>query len=48
VAGLIKETWANIHAHKFEEGCGEEFCTWCNFANDQLSLVYEMDEVLEE
>lgn len=48
VGELIKETWANIHAHKFEEGCGEEFCTWCNFANDHLSLVYEMDEVLEE
>lgn len=48
VGGLIKETWANIHAHKFEEGCGEEFCTWCNFANDHLSLVYEMDEVLED
>ncbi len=48
VGGLIKETWANIHAHKFEEGCGEAHCTWCNFANDHLSLVYEMDEVLND
>ena len=44
VGGLIKETWANIHAHKFEEGCQEDHCTWCNFANDHLTMVYDMDE----
>ena len=48
VGGLIKETWKNIHAHKFEEGCGEDFCTWCNFANDHLSMVYDMDDHIEE
>ncbi len=48
VGGLIKETWNNIHAHKFEEGCGEDFCTWCNFANDHLTMVYDMDDHIEE
>jgi len=48
VGGLIKETWANIHAHKFEEGCGEDYCTWCNFADDHLTLVYDMDDHIED
>ena len=48
VGGLIKETWENIHAHKFEEGCGEEYCTWCNFANDHLTMVYDTDDYLED
>lgn len=48
VGGLIKETWANIHAHKFDEGCGKPTCHWCNFANDHLTMVYEMDDMLNE
>jgi len=46
VGGLIKEVWANIHEHKFEDGCGD--CSWCHFSNDHLTLVYEGDEILQE
>ena len=31
VKSQIKESWYAIHALKFEQGCGEEDCKWCQF-----------------
>ena len=29
----IKETYANIMNHQFENGCGETWCNWCSFVS---------------
>lgn len=51
VRTLIKNTYENIQAHNFYEGCGESNCTWCNFAKqtilaDSLSVpeIEELDD----
>lgn len=44
VGEQIKETWKNIHDHKFEKGCGEDDCRWCNFVQND----YVMDSSLLE
>ncbi len=32
VEGMIQQTYTQIMAHNFAEGCGERACKWCNFA----------------
>lgn len=52
VGEQIKETWANIQGHKFDKGCNEDDCQWCNFVQNDyvmdVSLINEEDEVLGE
>jgi len=44
VGTQIKETWQNIHDHKFNQLCEDEYCYWCEFVrndyvfNDELEL----------
>ena len=44
----IRETWENIIGQKFEVGCNEEDCTWCNFVKNQYvseeSLAVETED----
>ena len=49
VEGQLVETYQNIMAHKFEEGCGEDHCKWCDFVNSNFKMneeltAYEEDE----
>jgi len=46
VGEQIKTTWAAIQAHKFEKGCGEDDCQWCNFV--QNDYVMDMALVVDE
>lgn len=40
VIALITETYHNIIAHNFKQGCGETDCTWCNFVkNNTLNVA---------
>ncbi len=42
----IKQTYQNIKEHKFEEGCNEDNCTWCNFVkNNMPAAVTDEDEI---
>ncbi len=45
VGRQIKSTFQNIKEHKFEEGCGEESCTWCNFVKNNMpaKITEEVD-----
>jgi len=37
VGEQIKQVWQDIHDHKFDKGCGEDDCHWCQFvANDYV------------
>jgi len=36
VKEMITDTWDKIQLHQFEEGCGEDYCVWCNFAKDNV------------
>ncbi len=36
VKNQIKDTYLRIKAHDFEEGCGDEYCHWCNFVKYYL------------
>lgn len=45
VGEQITQTWADIKAHKFDKGCGEDDCQWCNFVqNDYVMDVTLIDE----
>ncbi len=44
VGEQITSTWADIQAHKFEKGCGEDDCQWCDFVQND----YVMDVTLTE
>ena len=53
VGEQIKETWENIHAHKFNQLCEDEHCYWCEFVrndyvfNDELELD-KLEDIQEE
>ncbi|KAA3638488.1 MAG: hypothetical protein DWQ02_05105 [Bacteroidetes bacterium] len=36
VKTMIWETWENIMAHRFYEGCGKPDCAWCSFVKDNV------------
>jgi len=37
VGEQITQTWLDIRDHKFDKGCGEDDCQWCNFiSNDYI------------
>jgi DNA helicase-2/ATP-dependent DNA helicase PcrA len=41
VEQLITEVYRNIRNFRFDEGCGEQDCSWCNFAhNHGLTVPY--------
>jgi len=45
---MIKTTYENIVNHKFEEGCGEDNCAWCQFLNEQKTTESFADIEVEE
>jgi len=47
VEEMMKTTYENIINHKFEEGCGEEKCSWCQFLNEHKSVVSFADAEVE-
>ncbi len=48
VKEMMKTTYDNIVNHKFEEGCGEENCPWCQFLNEHKMVISFADEGVEE
>lgn len=48
VKEMMKKTYENIINHKFEEGCGEDNCSWCQFLNEHKSVISFADEGVEE
>ncbi len=36
VKTMIRETWEDIMAHRFYEGCGKPECAWCSFVKDNV------------
>ncbi len=46
----IKQTWENIHDHKFSEGCLEDNCRWCNFVAqtqpDDDELIIDLEQLM--
>jgi DNA helicase II / ATP-dependent DNA helicase PcrA len=34
----IKETYDNIRAHKFDQGCGKGDCKWCTFVKENMPI----------
>ena len=42
------ETYQNIQDHKFEKGCGEEKCKWCNFVNSNFSWNENLEAFLDD
>jgi DNA helicase-2/ATP-dependent DNA helicase PcrA len=48
VKEMMKTTYENIINHKFEEGCGEESCSWCQFLNEHKTVVSFADKGVEE
>ncbi len=43
VGQQIKDAWQGIHEHKFEKGCGDPNCQWCNFVKNE----YVFDNTLD-
>jgi len=39
--------YEGITAHKFEQGCEEEDCTWCNFVKDNMPMT-ELPKISED
>ena len=48
VEEMMKTTYDNILNHKFEEGCGEDNCSWCQFLNEQKAVASFADAGVEE
>lgn len=48
VKEMMKTTYDNIINHKFEEGCGEESCPWCQFLNENKTVISFADKGVEE
>ncbi|MCC6818008.1 MAG: ATP-dependent helicase, partial [Bacteroidia bacterium] len=46
VKSQIKDTYKRIKAHEFEQGCGEEYCHWCNFVKYYLKKEVLVTETL--
>ncbi len=42
VGDQIRDTWEKIHLHKFEVGCGEEDCFWCDFVKNDYVVDMEL------
>lgn len=46
VRGQIEAVYKGIKNFEFEEGCGKEDCTWCNFAkNNKIVLDKEQEDL---
>lgn len=51
VTQIISETYAKIQAHDFYHGCGESYCTWCQFVKNHAfpdKIVNEGVESLDD
>lgn len=49
VGDQIKSTWKNIQEHKFDKGCNEDDCQWCDFVqNDYVMDVSLFDKEDDE
>ena len=48
VGSQITESWTQIHNHKFEEGCGEENCYWCNFIQNDFVFAEGIENDVED
>ncbi|MEZ4910639.1 MAG: ATP-dependent DNA helicase [Saprospiraceae bacterium] len=44
VSDQIVEVYDKIMSHKFEQGCGEENCKWCNFVNFNNPLTVQSED----
>ncbi|MDG2449321.1 MAG: ATP-dependent DNA helicase [Saprospiraceae bacterium] len=42
VENQLVETYQNILEHKFENGCGEDHCKWCDFVTSNFKLNSEL------
>ena len=38
VGKQLTQAYADIKEHKFDQGCDDEKCTWCNFVKDNLPV----------
>jgi len=43
----LKDTYARIMNHEFNQGCGREECRWCNFARRYVLVRPEEGKELE-
>lgn len=48
VRQMIVDTYKNIQAQNFYEGCGEPHCEWCNFLKHQQPRLHNYDQIGEE
>lgn len=44
----IKEIYQRIMRHEFDEGCGEDYCVWCNFEKHQNMPLSVANQAIEE
>jgi len=44
----LQSTYKNILDHKFEEGCGEDYCKWCDFVSSNFTWNENLSAFLEE
>ena len=48
VRAQVRHVYASIQQHDFFEGCGKEYCKWCNFTKAHLTVDSMRSEVKEE
>ena len=48
IGDLVVNTYQQILAHDFYEGCGESHCTWCNFVRKNVLVDSFVDAELDE
>ncbi len=48
VGDLIKQSYQNIMAHKFDTGCNKPSCKWCDFAKNNMIPASFSNEKTEE
>ena len=51
VSNIIEETYAKIQAQEFYDGCGKDYCTWCNFVKKHAfpdKIINEGVEALDD
>ena len=48
VSDQIVETYDNILTHKFDNGCNEPDCTWCNLIKDQFKIEGVLPEIEDD
>lgn len=47
VKKLITDTYQKIQQHEFYEGCGELYCSWCNFVKENQTRDSFVDREIE-